>query len=56
MRSMSKNNLSYSSFWLDQSIIEDSELNTIEKKSNDLMKLMSYKRSIANFVSIVTGK
>ena len=53
---MSKNNLSYSSFWLDQSIIEDSELNTIEKKSNDLMKLMSYKRSIGNFVSIVTGK
>ena len=54
---MSKNNLSYSSFWLDQSIInEDVELTTVEKKSNDLMKLMSYKRSIGNFVSIVTGK
>jgi hypothetical protein len=54
---MSKNNLSYSSFWLDQSIInEDVELTTVEQKSNDLMKLMSYKRSIGNFVSIVTGK
>ena len=54
---MSKNNLSYSSFWLDQTILEDDvELTNVEKKSNDLMKLMSYKRSIGNFVSIVTGK
>jgi hypothetical protein len=53
---MSKNNLSYSSFWLDESIFDDTEISSVEKKSNDLMKLMSYKRSIANFVSIVTGK
>ena len=50
--------MSYSSFWLDSSIFEetDDNLTTVEKKSNDLMKLMAYKRSIRNFVSIVTGK
>ena len=51
--------MSYSSFWLDSSIFEedhDDNLNTVEKKSSDLMKLMAYKRSIGNFVSIVTGK
>jgi hypothetical protein len=53
-----KNQMSYSSFWLDSSIFEetDDNLTKIEKKSNDLMKLMAYKRSIRNFVSIVTGK
>jgi hypothetical protein len=55
---MSKKQMSYSSFWLDNSIFEESDdnLNTVEKKSNDLMKLMAYKRSIGNFVNIVTGK
>ena len=55
---MSKNSISYSSFWLDSSIFEedDDNLNKVEQKSNDLMKLMAYKRSIGNFVSIVTGK
>ena len=50
--------MNYSSFWLDSSIFEDSDdnLSTVEKKSNDLMKLMAYKRSIRNFVSIVTGQ
>lgn len=50
--------MNYSSFWLDSSVFEDesNELTSVEKKSNDLMKLMSYKRSIGNFVSIVTGK
>jgi len=50
--------MSYSSFWLDKSIWdeENDDLTIVEKKSNDLMKLMSYKRSIGNFVSIVTGK
>ena len=50
--------MNYSSFWLDSSIFEDNDdnLNTVEKKSNDLMKLMAYKRSIGNFVNIVTGK
>ena len=53
-----KNQMSYSSFWLDSSIFEetDDNLSTVEKKSADLMKLMAYKRSIRNFVSIVTGK
>ena len=55
---MSKNKTSYSSFWLDNSIFEESDdtLTSVEKKSSDLMKLMAYKRSIRNFVSIVTGK
>ena len=50
--------MSYSSFWLDSSITEelDDDLTTVEKKSADLMKLMSYKRSIRNFVNIVTGQ
>ena len=58
MRNMSKNKTSYSSFWLDNSIFEESDdtLTSVEKKSSDLMKLMAYKRSIRNFVSIVTGK
>ena len=55
---MYKSNLNYSSFWLDRSIWEDddNQPSKVEKKSNDLMKLMSYKRSISNFVSIVTGQ
>ena len=50
--------MNYSSFWLDSSIFEDetTELTSVEKKSNDLMKLMAYKRSIRNFVNIVTGQ
>jgi hypothetical protein len=53
-----KKQMNYSSFWLDSSIFEDesNELTSVEKKSNDLMKLMAYKRSIGNFVNIVTGK
>lgn len=51
------NKLNYSSFWADKSIWEESKDETkVEKKSNDLMKLMSYKKSISNFVNIVTGK
>ena len=50
--------MNYSSFWLDESITSDNDdnLSTVERKSNDIMKLMAYKRSIRNFVSIVTGK
>ena len=50
--------MNYSSFWLDSSIFEDesNEMTSVEKKSNDLMKLMAYKRSIRNFVNIVTSK
>jgi len=53
-----KNTMNYSSFWLDESITSDNDdnLSTVERKSNDIMKLMAYKRSIRNFVSIVTGK
>ncbi len=55
---MYKSNLNYSSFWLDRSIWEDedNQPTKVEKKSNDLMKLMSYKKSISNFVNIVTGQ
>tara|TARA_B100000963_G_scaffold170068_1_gene147975 strand:+ start:146 stop:2269 length:2124 start_codon:yes stop_codon:yes gene_type:complete len=55
---MYNSNLNYSSFWLDRSIWEDddNQPTKVEKKSNDLMKLMSYKRSISNFVNIVTGQ
>ena len=44
---MYNSNLNYSSFWLDRSIWDDDdqEVTKVEKKSNDLMKLMSYKRS-----------
>lgn len=56
---MSKSSIPYSSFWLDSSIFEDNDtdtLSSVERKTSDLMKLMAYKRSIGNFVSIVTGK
>ena len=55
---MYNSNLNYSSFWLDRSIWEDddNQPTKVEKKSNDLMKLMSYKRPISNFVNIVTGQ
>ena len=47
---MYKSNLNYSSFCLDKSIWdEDDDQSKVEKKSNDLMKLMSYK-GIGNFV------
>ena len=52
-----KNQMSYSSFWLDKSIWDDDqEVTKVEKKSSDLMKLVSYKKSISNFVTIVTGQ
>jgi hypothetical protein len=59
---MKKNKYSsYSSFWMDKSLFEDGfdgvdSVSAIERKSSDIMKLVSYKRSIANFVSIVTGQ
>lgn len=61
MRVMKKNKYSsYSSFWMDKSLFEDDysfdDKNAIERKSSDIMKLVSYKRSISNFVSIVTGQ
>ena len=56
---MKFNNWSNSSFWLDEdftssgnSIFDDYD----EKPKVDLLKLAGYRRAIANFVSIVTGK
>ena len=61
---MKFNNWSNSSFWLDDdftssgtSIFDDLEDNKWSKpKGVDLLKLAGYRRAIANFVSIVTGK
>jgi len=57
-----KSSTYYSSFWMDRSY--DSYYNDrgyygrdpIKTKSNDLVKLASYKKAISNFVNIVTGK
>jgi hypothetical protein len=52
-----KSSTYYSSFWMDGGY--DSYYNnrdTIKAKSNDLVKLASYKKAISNFVNIVTGK
>ena len=55
---MSKLKSSYSSFWLDKSLFLDENttyVTDVERKSSDLMKLVSYKRAVSNFVNIVTG-
>lgn len=55
---MAKLKSSYSSFWLDKSLFLDEEttyVTDVERKSSDLMKLVSYKRAVSNFVNIVTG-
>jgi len=55
---MSKSKYSYSSFWLDKSLFLNegtTHVTDIERKSSDLIKLISYKRAISNFVTIVTG-
>lgn len=57
-----KSSTYYSSFWMDRNY--DSYYDgrdyygrdPIKAKSNDLVKLASYKRAISNFVNIVTGK
>ena len=50
------NNYGNSSFWLDNN--SDIDVLTGEKLSSgkDLVQLAAYKRAIANFVQIVTGK
>lgn len=46
-----------SSFWLDPVYLKGSKYQTKEEKeSGDLLKMASVRRSISNFVSIVTGK
>ena len=55
---MAKLKSSYSSFWLDKSLFLDENttyVTDVERKSSDLMKLVSYKRAVSNFVNIVTG-
>ena len=57
-----KSSTYYSSFWMDRdydSYYNDRDYygrDPIKAKSNDLVKLASYKRAISNFVNIVTGK
>jgi hypothetical protein len=47
----------YSSFWLKDDLFDDVDdgLNAVESKHSNLMALASYKKSIANFVNIVTN-
>jgi len=46
-----------SSFWLDPVYFRGSKYSTTEEReSGDLLKLASVRRSVANFVNIVTGK
>jgi len=56
---MAKLKSSYSSFWLDKSLFLDEDkyevTSDVERRSNDIMKLVSYKRAVSNFVNIVTG-
>ena len=56
---MAKLKSSYSSFWLDKSMFLDEDkyevTSDVERRSNDIMKLVSYKRAVSNFVNIVTG-
>ena len=57
-----KSSTYYSSFWMDReydSYYNDRDYygrDSIRAKSNDLVKLASYKKAISNFVNIVTGK
>lgn len=49
----------YSKFWLGDSFFDDDikdGMSDVEIKSADIMKLVSYKRSIGNFVKILTNK
>ena len=47
----------YSSFWLKDDLFDDVDdgLNVVESKHSNLMALASYKKSIGNFVNIVTN-
>jgi hypothetical protein len=51
---MSKKN-KYSSFWIDNSFF-GGDVDTTSENSTDIMRLVSYKRAVSNFVSIVTGQ
>lgn len=55
---MNRDNTKYSSFWLKDNLFDDVDdgLNVVESKHSNLMALASYKKSIGNFVDIVTGE
>lgn len=55
---MNRDNTKYSSFWLKDDLFDDVDdgLNVVESKHSNLMALASYKKSIANFVNIVTNQ
>ena len=55
---MNRDNTKYSSFWLKDDLFDDVDdgLNVVESKHSNLMALASYKKSIGNFVNIVTNQ
>ena len=58
---MQYNNNSNSSWWLGDSLFDNNNVDTltgleVKDKTQDLIKLAGYRRAIANFVNIVTGK
>ena len=56
---MNRDNTKYSSYWLRNGLFDDDDsldLNPIESKHSNLVALASYKKSIGNFVDIVTGE
>ena len=57
MNRVERDSKKYSSFWLKDDLFDDVDdgLNHIESKHSNLMALASYKKSIGNFVNIVTN-
>ena len=57
MNRVERDSRKYSSFWLKDDLFDDVDdgLNVVETKHSNLMALASYKKSIGNFVNIVTN-
>ena len=57
MNRVERDSSKYSSFWLKDDLFDDDVdgLNVVESKHSNLMALASYKKSIGNFVNIVTN-
>jgi len=57
MNRVERDSKKYSSFWLKDDLFDDVDdgLNVVESKHSNLMALASYKKSIGNFVNIVTN-
>jgi len=57
MNRVERDSKKYSSFWLKEDLFDDVDdgLNVVESKHSNLMALASYKKSIGNFVNIVTN-